>query len=281
MASSANDRDVDVNFSVEEDYEHLIEDYGHLAPPSEGELLQGHVVKITPQEVIVDFGYKLEGAVPIEQVRQPDGSIPLKSGDAIDVIVDRHGPQPEGYVLLSHSRASRLRVWDTLERAMREQLLVSGRVMERTKGGLMVDVGVPAFMPGSQVDVRPIHDLDQFVGQDIPVKIIKLNRRRGNVVVSRKLAVEDEVKSRRSTALESLAEGAVVTGVVKNLTEYGAFVDLGGIDGLLHISDISHGRISHPSEMLHAGDEITVKVLKFDRDKERISLGMRQLNPDP
>jgi small subunit ribosomal protein S1 len=279
--ATADDKDPGLTFPPDEDYEHLIEDYSHLAPPSEGEVLEGRVVKVTPQEVIVDVGLKLEGLVPIDQVRQPDGSVAVKPGDAIDVMVDRHGPQPEGYVLLSHSRASRLRIWDTLEQAMRDQLLVSGHVMERTKGGLKVDVGVVAFMPGSQLDVRPIHDLDQFVGQDIPVKIIKLNRRRGNVVVSRKLAVEDEVKGRRHAALENLFEGAVVTGTVKNLTEYGAFVDLGGIDGLLHISDISHGRISHPSEMLHPGDEVTVKVLKFDRERERISLGMRQLNPDP
>src|SRR5215831_11851408 len=207
MASSANERDIDTNFSVEEDYEHLIEDYSHLAPPTEGELLQGHVVKVTPQEIIVDFGYKLEGLVPIDQVRQADGTVAFKAGDTIDVMVDRHGPQPEGYVLLSHSRASRLRVWDTLERAMHEQLLVSGRVLERTKGGLMVDVGVPAFMPGSQVDIRPIHDLDQFLGQDIPVKVLKVNRRRGNVVVSRKLAVEADLQSRKVDALERLFEG--------------------------------------------------------------------------
>jgi small subunit ribosomal protein S1 len=281
MASSADERDVDVSFPVEDDLEHLIEDYSHLAPPSEGELLQGHVVKITPQEVIVDFGYKLEGVVPIEQLRQPDGSVSVRPGDNIDVMIDRHGPQSEGYVLLSFSKASRLRIWDTLERAMREQLLVSGRVIERTKGGLMVDVGVPAFMPGSQVDTRPIHDLDQFVGQDIPVKVLKINRRRGNVVVSRKLAIEEDLKARKQTALEHLSEGAVVPGVVKNLTEYGAFVDLGGIDGLLHVSDMSHGRVNHPSEVVHVGDEITVKVLKFDRDKERISLGLRQLTPDP
>src|SRR5882672_7252561 len=281
MASSADERDVDVNFSVEEDYEHLIEDYSHLAPPSEGELLQGHVVKVTPQEVIVDVGYKLEGLVPIEQLRQPDGTVTIKAGDTIDVMIDRHGQQPEGYVLLSYSKASRLRIWETLEQAMRDQLLVSGRVLERTKGGLMVDVGVPAFMPGSQVDVRPIHDLDQFVGQDIPVKVLKINRRRGNIVVSRKMAVEETARSRKETALEHLAEGAVVTGVVKNLTDYGAFVDLGGIDGLLHVSDMSHGRVTHPSEMLHAGDEITVKILKFDRSKERVSLGIKQLEPDP
>src|SRR5579863_8528332 len=282
MASSAHDQqDVDINFPGEEDYEHLIQDYSHLAPPSEGELLQGHVVKVTPQEVIVDFGYKLEGLVPIEELRQPDGTVAVKAGDAIDVMVDRHGPQPEGYVLLSHTRASRLRIWDTLERAMREQLLVSGHVVERTKGGLMVDVGVPAFMPGSQVDVRPSHDLDQFLGQDIPVKILKLNRRRGNVVVSRKMALEADLKVRKERALEHLFEGAVVSGTVKNLTDYGAFVDLGGIDGLLHVSDMSHGRVNHPSEVVHEGDEITVKILKFDRAKERISLGLRQLAPDP
>src|SRR5580658_8327710 len=219
MASSANGRDVDVNFGVDEDLEHLIEDYSHLAPPSEGELLQGHVVKVGPQEVIVDFGYKLEGVVPLDQVRLPDGSIPFKAGDPIDVMVDRHGQQPEGYVLLSHSKASRLRVWDNLEQAMNGQLLVSGRVIERTKGGLMVDVGVPAFMPGSQVDVRPSHDLDQFLGQDIPVKIIKINRRRGNVVVSRKLAIEEDLKARKERALEHLQEGAVIVVNVKTTTE--------------------------------------------------------------
>jgi small subunit ribosomal protein S1 len=279
--ATTDEPDVDVSFPGEEDYAHLLEDYGHLAPPSEGELLQGRVVKVTQQEVIVDFGYKLEGVVPIEQVRQPDGSIPFQAGDAIDVMVDHQGPRPEGYALLSHSRASRLRIWDTLEKAMKEQLLVSGRVTERTKGGLMVDVGVPAFMPGSQVDIRPVHNLDQFVGQDIPVRVLKLNRRRGNLVVSRKTAIEETARSRKETALEHLAEGVVVGGVVKNLTEYGAFVDLGGIDGLLHVSDMSHGRVTHPSEVVHPGDEITVKILKFDREKERISLGIRQLTPDP
>lgn len=279
--ANADERDVDVSFPVEEDYEHLIEDYSHLAPPTEGELLQGHVLKVTAQEVIVDFGHKLEGIVPIDQVRQPDGSVTFKAGDPIDVMVDRHGPPPEGYVLLSHSKASRLRIWDTLERAMKDQLLVSGRVVERTKGGLIVDVGVTAFMPGSQVDVRPIHDLDQFTGTDIPVKILKINRRRGNVVVSRKMAVEEELKERKHVALEHLAEGSIVSGVIKNLTDYGAFVDLGGIDGLLHVSDMSHGRVNHPSEVVHVGQELSVKVLKFDKGKERISLGLRQMSPDP
>jgi small subunit ribosomal protein S1 len=281
MAGSADEQDVDLGFPVDDEYAHLIEDYSHLAPPSEGELLQGRVVKVTPTEVIVDFGYKLEGLVPIAQVRTADGTVPYQPTDPIDVMVDRHGQQPEGYVLLSHSKASRIRIWDTLERAMRDQLTLSGRVTEKTKGGLMVDVGAPAFMPGSQIDARPVHDLDQFVGQDIPVKVLKLNRRRGNVVVSRKMAIEEDVKARKEGALERLFEGAVVTGVVKNLTDYGAFVDLGGIDGLLHVSDLSHGRVTHPKEVIRAGEEITVKVLKFDKGKERISLGLRQLTPDP
>jgi small subunit ribosomal protein S1 len=174
-----------------------------------------------------------------------------------------------------------LRCWDTLEKAYREGLLVSGRVLGRIKGGLSVDVGVPAFMPGSQIDARPIHNPESFIGQDIAVKVVKLNRRRGNVVVSRKSALEEENASRRSTTLANLEEGAVVTGVVKNITDYGAFVDLGGIDGLLHVSDMSYGRINHPSEALIVGDEVTVRVLKFDREKERISLGIKQVNPDP
>ena len=265
----------------EVDYEQLLDDYSHFAPPAEGEVIQGHVLKVTDKEVIVDFGSKSEGLVPIDQVRAPDGRITVQRGDAIDVMVDRGGGEIDGYVLLSHEKATRIRCWDTLEKAFRENLLVAGHVLGRIKGGLSVDVGVKAFMPGSQVDTRPVHNLDSFIGQDIPVKLVKLNRRRGNVVVSRKLALEDEIHSRKAHALASLSEGAVVTGVVKNLTEYGAFVDLGGIDGLLHVSDMSHGRINHPSEMISAGDEIAVKVLKYDREKERISLGLKQLAPDP
>lgn len=265
----------------ENDYEHLLEDYSHLAPPSEGELLQGRVVKVTPKEVFVDIGYKVEGVVPIEQFQAADGSVSIQPNDTIDVIIDRHQTLPGGYMVLSHEKATRVHAWDTLERAHRENLLISGRVTGRTKGGLSVDVGVPAFMPGSQIDVRPIHNIDSFVGQDIAVRILKLNRRRGNVVVSRKIAIEEEASARKNTALEQLHEGAVVTGTVKNLTDYGAFVDLGGIDGLLHVSDISYGRVTHPSELLNVGDHVSVRILKFDRDKERISLGMKQMAPDP
>lgn len=282
MASRADEQNLNRPVSAEEtDYEQLIEDYTHFAPPHEGELLEGRVVKRHETDVIVDFGYKSEGLVPIEQFMLPDGTVHVQVGDVIDVMVDRQGIQPEGYILLSHEKASRLRSWENLEKAFRDNLIISGRVTGRIKGGLAVDVGVPAFMPGSQIDVRPAHNLDALIGRDIPVRIVKLNRRRGNVVVSRKMAVEEEQQTRKSAALHVLEEGAIVTGTVKNLTDYGAFIDLGGVDGLLHVSDMSYGRISHPSELLNPGDEITVKVLKFDREKERISLGLKQLIPDP
>src|ERR1700730_16274924 len=282
MASRADEQNLNPPGSVEDaDYEQLIEDYTHFAPPHEGELLEGRVVKRHETDVIVDFGYKSEGLVPIDQFAQPDGTINVQVGDSIDVMVDRQGIQPEGYILLSHQKASRLRSWENLEKAHRDGLVVSGRVTGRIKGGLSGDFGVPAFMPGSQIDTRPAHNLDSFIGKDIPVKIVKLNRRRGKVVVSRKMAVEEEQHTRKSAALQVLEEGSVVTGIVKNLTEYGAFIDLGGVDGLLHVSDMSYGRVNHPSEIVSAGDEITVRVLKFDREKERISLGLKQMIPDP
>jgi len=269
-----------VDQPVPENYENLLDDYSHFAPPAADEVLQGTVLGITVKDVIVDFGYKCEGLVPLDQFRTPSGEITVQVGDPVDVMIEQ-GEQPEGYVLLSHTRASRLRVWDNLDKAYQEQLILSGRVLGRVKGGLAVDVGIKAFMPGSQADPRPVHNLDSLIGQDIPVKIIKLNRRRGNVVVSRKAAVEEEINSRKTVTLEHLEEGALVTGAVKNLTEYGAFIDLGGIDGLLHVTDMSYGRITHPSEMLRVGDPVTVKVLKFDKSKERVSLGLKQLGPDP
>lgn len=278
MAVDQNDGQVDQ--PVPESYEELLDDYSHFGPPASNEILQGTVLSITAKDVIVDFGYKSEGIVPLEQFQTPTGETTVHRGDTVDVMIE-HGEQSEGYVLLSHTRAARIRVWDNLEKAFQEQLIINGHVTGRVKGGLAVDVGIEAFMPGSQADPRPIHNLDSLIGQDIPVKLIKLNRRRGNVVVSRKLAIEDEISARKVSTLEHLSEGAIVTGVVKNLTEYGAFIDLGGIDGLLHVTDMSYGRVNHPSELVHVGDEITVKVLKFDRGRERVSLGMKQLEPDP
>ncbi len=278
MAVDQNDGQMEQ--PAQENYENFLEDYTHFAPPAADEVLQGTVLGITGKEAIIDFGYKSEGIVPIEQFQSPSGEITVQIGDVVDVMIE-HGPPVEGYVLLSHTRASRLRIWDNLDKAYNEQLILSGHVLGRVKGGLAVDIGIKAFMPGSQADPRPIHNLDSLVGQDIPVKIIKLNRRRGNVVVSRKMAVEEEINSRKNVTLEHLEEGSVVTGVVKNLTDYGAFIDLGGIDGLLHVTDMSYGRVTHPSELLHVGEEISVKVLKFDRTRERVSLGIKQLEPDP
>ncbi len=276
----AVDNNGQVDQPVPENYEDFLEDYTHFAPPSADEVLQGTVLSVTAKDVIVDFGFKSEGIVPIEQFQTPGGEIAVRPGDVVDVMIE-HGGQTEGYVSLSHTRAARLRIWDDLDRAYQEQLIVSGRVLGRVKGGLAVDVGIKAFMPGSQADPRLVHNIDALIGQDVPVKIVKLNRRRGNVVVSRKLAIQDEIDTRKTATLEHLAEGSVVTGVVKNLTDYGAFVDLGGIDGLLHVTDMSYGRVAHPSEMLRVGEEIAVKVLKFDRSKERVSLGIKQLQPDP
>jgi small subunit ribosomal protein S1 len=278
MADEQNE--AQLNQGVPDSYEEMLDDYSHFAPPSADEVLQGTILSLTAKDAIIDFGYKSEGIVPIEQFQGPGGEVTVKPGDVVDVMID-HSEHVEGYVLLSHTRAARLRVWDNLEKAYEEQLVVSGRVLGRVKGGLEVDVGVTAFMPGSQADPRPLRNLDSLVGQDVPVKIVKLNRRRGNVVVSRRLAVEEEIHDRKTVTLDHIQEGSVLTGVVKNLAEYGAFIDLGGIDGLLHVTDISWGRIAHPSEVLHAGEEVTVKVLKFDRAKERVSLGMKQLEPDP
>jgi small subunit ribosomal protein S1 len=263
-----------------EEYQHLLEDYSHLAPPSRHEVLEGRVLKISGNDVFIDVGFKSDGVAPLSQFLDAQGAVTIRPGDVVDVMIES-GHTSEGYVVLSHERAARLKVWDNLENALQQQLTISGLVLGRVKGGLSVDVGVRAFMPGSQVDVRPMRNLDQFTGQNIPVKVVKLNRKRGNAVVSRKLAVLEEVEARKSVTLESLHVGALLSGTVKNLTEYGAFIDLGGIDGLLHVTDISYGRVTHPAEVLHLGDEISVQVLKFDPASERVSLGMKQLMPDP
>jgi len=263
-----------------DEYQHLLEDYSHLAPPSRHEVLEGRVLKISGSDVFIDVGSKSDGVAPLAQFTDANGTVTVHAGDIVEVMIES-GHTSEGYVVLSHEKASRLKIWDNLENALQRQLTISGLVVGRVKGGLSVDVGVRAFMPGSQVDVRPMRNLEQFAGQNIPVKVVKLNRKRGNVVVSRKLAVLEEVEARKHVTLEALHEGSVLTGTVKNLTEYGAFIDLGGIDGLLHVTDISYGRVTHPAEVLHLGDEITVQVLKYDPAKERVSLGMKQLLPDP
>jgi len=242
-------------------------------------LVTGTVIKQTEKHLVVDVGLKSEGLVPLEQVQDHTGAVKFNPGDVIDVVIERE--EPEGGYLVSYERAQRLRVWDTIEKAANDKTPVIGTVVSRVKGGLTVDIGLKAFLPGSQIEIRLVRNLDGYLGQQIEVRVIKLNKKRGNVVVSRKEILEEEQNAKRSTTLEHLGEDAVLTGTVKNLTDYGAFVDLGGIDGLLHITDMSWGRLTHPRDLVNVGDEIQVKVLKFDKDKQRVSLGFKQLTPDP
>jgi small subunit ribosomal protein S1 len=265
-----------------EDYQAFLDDYSHPSPPShEGEVLQGQVLSVSEKEVIVDIGRKIEGLVPASQFPLKEGKPAVEPGDSIDVMIDRNGPQVEGYILLSYERAHRRHAWEVLEKHAAEGTRVTGKVLSKVKGGLAVDIGVTAFLPGSQIELRPTHNLDAYLGRELEVRILKLNRRRANAVVSRRVLLEEEAAGRKNEALAHISEGAVVSGVVKNLTDYGAFVDLGGIDGLLHVSDLSHGNVTHPSAVISVGETVTVKVLKFDREKERISLGLKQLTPDP
>jgi small subunit ribosomal protein S1 len=242
-------------------------------------LVTGTVIKQTEKHLVVDVGLKSEGLVPLEQVQDHTGAVKFNPGDVIDVVIERE--EPEGGYLVSYERAQRLRVWDTIEKAANEKTPVIGTVVSRVKGGLTVDIGLKAFLPGSQIEIRPVRNLDGYLGQQIEIRVIKLNKKRGNVVVSRKEILEEEQNAKRSTTLEHLGEGTILTGTVKNLTDYGAFVDLGGIDGLLHITDMSWGRLTHPRDLVNVGDEIQVKVLKYDKDKQRVSLGFKQLTPDP
>jgi small subunit ribosomal protein S1 len=242
-------------------------------------IVSGTVIKLTDKHVVVDVGLKSEGLIPLEQVVDHTGQPKLKPGDAVEVVIERE--EAEGGYLLSYEKAQRHRVWDTIEKAATEKTPVIGTVLGRVKGGLTVDIGIKAFLPGSQLEIRPVRNLDGYIGQPIEVRVIKLNKKRGNVVVSRKEILEEEQNAKRSLTLEHLEEGSVLTGTVKNLTDYGAFVDLGGIDGLLHITDMSWGRLTHPRDLVNVGDEIQVKVLKFDKDKQRVSLGFKQLTPDP
>ncbi|HEX4032576.1 MAG TPA: 30S ribosomal protein S1 [Terracidiphilus sp.] len=242
-------------------------------------VVSGTVLKQTEKHLVVDVGLKSEGLVPLEQVVDHTGAVKFQPGDVIDVVIERE--EPEGGYLVSYERAQRLRVWDSIEKAANDKTPVIGTVVSRVKGGLTVDIGLKAFLPGSQLEIRPVRNLDGYLGQQIEVRVIKLNKKRGNVVVSRKEILEEELTSKRSTTMEHLGEDSVLTGTVKNLTDYGAFVDLGGIDGLLHITDMSWGRLTHPRDLVNVGDEIQVKVLKFDKDKQRVSLGFKQLTPDP
>ena len=264
-----------------EAYERLLDMYDvSFKNFAEGEVVRGIVLQVSESEVIVDVGYKSEGIIPVDEFRDENGVVQVKAGDSVDVLLEKTEDK-EGYVVLSKEKAEKMKVWDDVERAYQERRVVTGRVIERVKGGLAVDIGVRAFLPGSQVDMRPVRNLDSLRGQELRMRVIKVNKKRGNIVLSRKAVLEEENAEKKRETLETLEEGKVLVGAVKNITEYGAFVDLGGIDGLLHITDMSWGRINHPNEVLNVGDEIRVIVLKFDRETERVSLGYKQLKADP
>jgi small subunit ribosomal protein S1 len=260
--------------------EHLMADLDKAPTLPTGEIVPGKVLKVTDTEVIVDLGLKTEAAIPLVEFQTDDGRVTVEAGDSTDLWIEQFD-ESEGLLRVSRLKAARVKVWDEIERAFRDQSPLTGRVIDHIKGGLIVDLGVKAFLPSSQADLRPLRNPDALMGQEIAVKVVKVARKRSNVVVSRKQILEEEARQRKQQLLARLYEGAEVTGRVKNLTSYGAFLDLGGMDGLLHVTDLAWERVAAPADVLQVGQELTVKVLKVDTEKERISLGLKQLTPDP
>jgi small subunit ribosomal protein S1 len=264
-----------------EEYQKLLEMYDDsMRNLTEGEIVPGRVIGITSNSVIIDVGYKSEGLVPIDEFLDREGNLTVAEGEEVDVLLEKT-EDLEGHILLSRTKAQRMRRWTEVERAYKESRIIKGRVTDRIKGGLTVDVGLRAFLPGSLVDIKPVKNLESLRGQELEFKVISLDRRRNNIVLSRKAVLETELAKKKAETLTRLEEGARLKGVVKNITDYGVFIDLGGIDGLLHITDISWGRVNHPSEHFSVGDEVEVAVLKFDPETERVSLGYKQKSEDP
>ncbi len=245
----------------------------------EGTIVEGRIVAIGKDKIIVDIGYKSEGLIPLDQF-PPDELKALKVDDRLQVYIE-NTEDSDGNLILSKEKADKMKIWEDLEKIFKDEKSVEGRILSKIKGGMMVDIGVKAFLPGSQIDLHPVRDLDGLIGKVFPMKIIKINHRRGNVVVSRRVLLEETRDRNRQTTLANLKEGQLIQGMVKNITDYGAFIDLGGIDGLLHITDMSWGRVGHPSEMFSIGDRVEVAVLKYDRETGRISLGLKQKSADP
>ncbi len=245
----------------------------------QGSVIKGKVLKVTKDFVVVDVGFKSEGMIPAHEFAH-HGTPKVQEGDEVEVLLEQV-EDGEGQIVLSKEKAERIRVWEQISKAAAEDKPIEGVVVSRIKGGLSVDVGIRAFLPGSQVDIHPVRNLDKYIGQKLQMRIIKMNQKRGNIVLSRRVLLEEQRKVLKAETLKNLQEGKILKGIVKNLTEYGAFIDLGGIDGLLHITDMSWGRVHHPSELFSLGDEVEVVVLKFDRERERVSLGYKQKTPDP
>jgi small subunit ribosomal protein S1 len=246
----------------------------------EGEVVKGEIIQIDKEYVLVDIGYKSEGQIDIQEFIDPEGNLTANIGDKVDVLLERR-EDDEGVITLSKEKAAKIKIWDQIKEIYEKNDTIKGTIISRVKGGLSVDVGLQAFLPGSQVDLRPVRDMDSLVGTEHEFKIVKYNKRRGNIVLSRRALLESERMALREKSLQLIKEGTVIEGMVKNITDYGLFIDLGGIDGLVHITDISWGRVGHPSEMYQFGDEIKVKVLSFDKERERVSLGIKQLTLDP
>ena len=274
LDGGSNKKEDSAEISIEEMYERS------LRQIQEGELITGEIIKIDEEYVLVDIGYKSEGVIPIEEFKNSNGDITAKVGDKVDVVLERK-EDDEGIVILSMEKAKKIKVWDHIRDVYNDDGTIQGKIIFRVKGGLSVDLGLPAFLPGSQIDLHPIRNLDSLVGQVMELKILKYNKRRNNIIVSRRAILEAERIKEKVKTLSLIEEGSTVKGKVKNITDYGLFVDLGGIDGLLHITDMSWGRVAHPSSMYKIGDEITIKIISFDRERERVSLGLKQLKPDP
>ncbi|MFQ5656298.1 MAG: 30S ribosomal protein S1 [Candidatus Methylomirabilales bacterium] len=267
-------REREPTLSMQEMYDQTFKDI------VEGEIVRGTVVEIATDTVVIDIGYKSEGGIPLKEFLDPQGDLTVQVGDSVEVYLQSK-EDSEGLVVLSREKAEKIKVWGEISKIYERGGVVQGTIVGKTKGGLIVDIGVRAFLPGSQVDLRPVRDLDKVIGKTFSMKIIKLNQRRGNIVLSRRELLEEQRKGLKEKTLATLEEGKVLKGKIKNITEYGAFIDLGGLDGLLHITDMSWGRIGHPSELFTVGDEVEVVVLKFDRQMERVSLGYKQRLPDP
>ena len=274
------EQDNTMGFAEDLDFEAAFLDWEKQQNVLEGEIVRGTVLSVNKDFVIVDIKYKSEGQIPVQEFIDLEGAVTVKAGDEIDVYVENR-ENDNGLVELSKEKADRLKIWDEIAEACENEELVEGVITARVKGGLTVDIGVKAFLPGSQVDLRPVRNLEKYIGQRFHFKVIKFNKKRGNIVLSRRALLEKQREALKSQTLNKLEVGMVVDGIVKNITEYGAFIDLGGIDGLLHITDMSYARVNHPSELFEVGQEVKVKVLKYDADRERVSLGLKQNSEDP
>jgi small subunit ribosomal protein S1 len=272
--------DLPLNELSDDQFKSFFEDFMGQKGIREQSVVTGRVIEIGSDWVTIDINYKAEGLVATSEFKNADGEVTIKEGQSIDVYLDSLDEE-DGVLYLSKEKADLMKAWEEISKAVERDEVVRGTIVARVKGGLAVDIGVKAFLPGSQVDLRPVKNLDKLLNETYDFKIIKFNKKRGNIVLSRRVLLEQERESKREETIERLHEGAILTGIVKNITDYGAFIDLGGIDGLLHITDMSYGRLNHPSEMFEVGQSVEVKVLKFDADTQRVSLGYKQIRPDP